>query len=466
MQNRSDYGGAANLLLIMKLRHSLTILIAGASALYLTSCGDEGSDQAPPSGNGDQAAAPEQSGAPAQVSAAPAQASSTFSTADITPWLVSKLGVEKYAQITDLDLGKADDKGLYHGNATISLNDDLYRKDFPPAEFNEERKLINSAANRANAPESFYMMQVGAPLEYITEEDRAAKPLPENLTNQLNALTELAQAPVYVLHLAANTTKRVPISYRAEFKDNAWQFSEFSFDGADMTQELNFTSFIPKAELPEGAAVLTPEFSASRKDEIRRLADAFNTEATAYIQTREEAARASLVQREAKSEEEARAVAEQAAAEEAGKQEWKEYCTKAFAKGALFRGEWVRGGRFGQLSLLVADVSVLDQSIQFFGSIFDTKLPAASLQVEGRCDLTKDENGASTVRITIYDGMYDPDQPTAEVYDAKDGYLELKLMPDGKLEGSMGCLSWQQDAAKLFNIKLSAQEPEKKASGK
>lgn len=447
----------------MKLRHSLTILIAGASALYLTSCGDEGSDQTPPANNGEQASSPEQAGAGTQ---APAQAPTTFSAADITPWLVANLNVEKYAQITDLDLGQADDKGLYHGSVTISLNDDLYRKDFPPAEFNEERKLINSSANRANAPEASYMIQVGAPLEYITEEDRAAKPLPENLANQLNAMTELAQAPVYVLQVAANTTKRVPVSYRAEYKDGAWQFSEFSFDGADMTQELNFTSFLPKSELPEGAAVLTPEFSTARKAEIRRLADTFNAETTNYIKTREEAARASLTERQSKAEEEARAAAEKAAAEQAGKQAWKEYCTKSFAKGSLFRGEWMRGERFGQLSLLVADVSVLDQSIQFFGTIFDTKLPAASLQIEGRCELTQDENGASIVRVTIYDGMYDPDQPTAEVYDAKDGYLELKLMPDGKLEGSMGCLSWQQDAAKLFTIKLSAQEPEKDASKK
>lgn len=447
----------------MKLRHSLSILIAGASALYLTSCGDEGSDQTPQSGENAQAQA--QTGEAAQP-AAPAQTPSTFTAADITPWLTANINVAKYAQITDLDLGKADDKGVYHGSATISLNDDLYRKDFPPAEFNEERKLINSSANRANAPESFYMMQVGAPMEYITEEDRAAKPLPENLAQQLNSLTELAQAPVYVLQMAANTTKRIPVSYRAEFKDGAWQFSEFSYDGADMTQELNFTSFIPKAELPEGASVLTPEFSAARKEEIRRLANTFNAAATAYIQSREEAARASLVQREAKSEEEARAAAEQAAAEQAGKQAWKEYCTKSFAKGSLFRGEWIRGDRFGQLSLLVADVSVLDESIQFFGSLFDTKLPAASLQIEGRCELAKDESGASVVRITIYDGMYDPDQPTAEVYDAKDGYLELKLMPDGKLEGSMGCLSWQQDAAKLFNIKLTAQQPEKQSAKK
>lgn len=436
-----------------------TVLMAGATALFLTSCSDEGKDQAQPGSDTTQTATTSE-----QASTAP-QEPKTFAAADITPWLITNLRVDKYAQITDLQLGKADENGVYHGMATISLNEDMYRKDFPPAEFNEERKLVNEAANRANAPESTYMLQVGAPPEYITEEDRAAKPLPENLATQLNTMTELAQAPVYVLQLAANSTKRIPISYKAEFKDNAWQFTDFGFDGADVTQELNFTSFIPQSELPEGAAILTPEFSATRKNEIRRMADSFNTDATAYIQTREQAARATLTQRAAKAEEDARIAAEKAAAEQANLQEWKNFCAKSFAKGAIFRGEWVRDNRFGQLSLTVSDVSVLDESIQFFGSIFDTKLPAASLQIEGRCELQRDENGAAAVHITIYDGMYDPDQPTAEVYDAKDGYLELKLSPNGQLEGSMGCKSWQ-DAAKLFTIKLLTQEPEKKTEKK
>ena len=72
----------------------------------------------------------------------------------------------------------------------------------------------------------------------------------------------------------------------------------------------------------------------------------------------------------------------------------------------------------------------------------------------GRCELTPKEDGSVQVDIAIYDGQYDPDQPTAEVYDAKDGMLSLQLSKDGKLTGIMSCTSWSANPEKAFKINM------------
>ena len=71
-----------------------------------------------------------------------------------------------------------------------------------------------------------------------------------------------------------------------------------------------------------------------------------------------------------------------------------------------------------------------------------------------QAQLTQTEQGAK-VSITIYDGQYDPDQPTAEVYDAKDGQLVLYLNAEGKLTGVMTCAAWGVESEKAFRINLS-----------
>ena len=126
----------------------------------------------------------------------------------------------------------------------------------------------------------------------------------------------------------------------------------------------------------------------------------------------------------------------------------------------LFSGEWIRDKRFGELSLHIQQTRKFDNSIQFIGTIFDTKLPEASLDIAGRCELTPTENGTTQVDITICDGQYDPDQPTAEVYDAEDGILSLQLSKDGKLTGIMSCVTWSTTPEKAFQISLSPAEKE------
>ena len=130
-------------------------------------------------------------------------------------------------------------------------------------------------------------------------------------------------------------------------------------------------------------------------------------------------------------------------------------CANLLAEGQEFAGEWTRNDRFGELTLVINQSKlVTDEAIQFMGAIYDTKLPEACLDIEGRCELAPTEQG-SAVKVVIYDGQYDPDQPTAEVYDAKDGQLLLFLSTDGKLTGTMGCAAWGTDSDKTFRINLA-----------
>lgn len=77
------------------------------------------------------------------------------------------------------------------------------------------------------------------------------------------------------------------------------------------------------------------------------------------------------------------------------------------------------------------------------------------MDIYGRCDFTKNEDGTSRVDITIYDGVYEEDKPTAEVYDASDGIMQLTLDADGNISGIMTCVSWKNNPEKAFKITLS-----------
>ena len=75
--------------------------------------------------------------------------------------------------------------------------------------------------------------------------------------------------------------------------------------------------------------------------------------------------------------------------------------------------------------------------------------------------MVRDENGVSKVDVTLYDGAYDPDEPTAEVYDAADGRLILTVSKDGVLSGVMTCASWTETPERSFAVRLTLQ-PKKK----
>lgn len=345
-------------------------------------------------------------------------------------------------------------------NLTMTLNENLYARESAPAAFNKEREAVNEAANAAMKPESVYLLQVGATTDLISDEDRQAKTLPENLQNALNEMKELADAAVYRKVASAGDEISVPATCKAVYTEGAWKFTDIMPDTTALLAKADFTTETEVTE--QGASVLTPEFEEERKAELAEKVKAFNEAAAPYILSREEAARATLTQHQAAAQEEAARIAEQDAAAEAAQKAWADACAAAISDGKNFAGEWTRANRFGEMTLHIEQAKRFDDSIQFFGTVYDTKLPAACLDIAGRCELSASNDGAK-VDITIYDGQYDPDQPTAEVYDARDGLLVLHLDKDGKLSGVMTCASWGTESEKAFKIKLSPKAADTKS---
>ncbi len=360
------------------------------------------------------------------------------------------------------ELPRKNDDGSLEIAATLvlTLSENMYARESAPAAFNKEREGVNAAANAAMQPESLYLLQVGATTDMITDADRAARPLPENLQAPINELKELADSSVYTIASPAGAEVNVPATMRASYADGAWKFENVN---ADTTALVAMSDLSAESKLQaENAPILTPEFEEARKAEIAEKVAAFNALAEPYIKGREEAARATLTQNQAAAEEAAARAAEQDAAAEANRQEWIAACRNAFDSGKMFAGEWSRGKSFGTVTLKLDMVKTFDDSVQFYGSMYDTKLKEASIQLEGRCELAPEENCAK-VNITLYDGSYDPDQPTAEVYDSDDGMMTLTLSKDGRLQGVMTCASWADKPDKAFNVKFApaAPEPEK-----
>ncbi len=344
----------------------------------------------------------------------------------------------------------------------LTLNEELFTRENAPAAFNAERLAVNDSLNRAMLPESVYLMQVGAPTEMLTDTDRVAKPLPEDLQAAANELKELAEASVYRSLAPAGQSVEVSARFKATLNpENKWDFAEVQLDNAALVA---LEAGIARSTLLEGAPVITPDFEEARKADIRAKIAAFNDAATPYIASREENARTRLAEHRAQKEEELKRATEQAEAEAFARQAWADRCAKYIADGKRFAGEWTRDNRFGELTISITKAKRLDNSIQFYGTLFDTKLPAASLDIEGRCDLTMGDK--AQVDITIYDGQYDPDQPTAEVYDSNDSIMVLHLSPEGALEGVMSCLSWKEEPEKAFNIKLAPAKEEKKGGSR
>ena len=424
-----------------------------ASTTLLTSCFDEIKQmiQGEP--------APAEQAAPAEPVAPPAPTQP--SNEEISRMLMEQMSDCTVANAGELTCGEpqknADSSISMSTTLKMVVKEDLFVRETAPAAFNKEREAVNEAANTAMKPESVYLFQIGATTDLITEADRAAKPLPEHLQAPLNELKELADSSVYRKVVNTGDTVEITATFSATYVDGVWQFSNIAVNNAALIELNDYTA---QSALPQGASILTPEFEESRKATIREKVAAFNALADPYIKGREEAARATLTEHQARAEEEARRITEQAAAEEAARQESINAFVQNLSDDKLFAGEWTRDKRFGELSLHIEQAKKFDNAIQFIGTIFDTKLPEASLDIAGRCELTPSENGTTQVDIAIGDGQYDPDQPTAEVYDAHDGMLSLQLSKDGKLTGTMSCTSWANTPEKAFQINLSPKEKE------
>lgn len=398
--------------------------------------------------------APAEQPAPAEPATPPAPTQPTND--EITRMLVEQMSGCEAATAGELTCSEPQKNQDSSINMTAKLKmvvkEDLFTKETAPAAFNKEREAVNEAANTAMKPEAIYLFQVGATTDLITDADRAAKPLPENLQAALNELKELADSSVFRKVVNAGDTIETSASFTATYADGVWQFSNIVVDNAAL---LALNEYTAQSALPQDAPVLSPEFEENRKALIREKVAAFNQLAEPYIKGREEAARATLTEHQARAEEEARRITEQAAAQEAARQESINSFVQILTDNKRFAGEWTRDNRFGEISLNIEQAKKFDNAIQFIGTIYDTKLPEASLDIAGRCELNPAEDGTTQVDISIYDGQYDPDQPTAEVYDAKDGMLSLRLSKDGKLSGIMSCTSWANSPEKAFKINMT-----------
>ncbi len=432
-------------------------LLAAATLATIPSCKDEGGNEAAIQ----QPAATE---TPQPEPAKPAVPSEEEVAAMLTAQLGESAIAAPGAVIIDSCTAQEDGSYAMTARLALALREDLFTRENAPAAFNNERMAVNESLNRAMLPESVYLMQVGAPTDMLTDADRAAKPLPEDLQAASDVLKELAEASVYRSLAPAGQAVEVNASFKAvPGAEGGWEFADVVLDN---TALLSLESGIARSALAEGAAIITPEFEETRKAELREKIAAFNEAAAPYIKGREEAARTRLAEHHAQAEEELRRAGEQAEAEAKARQAWEQRCTQFIAEGKQFAGEWTRDNRFGELTLRISRTNRHDNAVHFIGTIFDTKLPAASLDIAGRCDLTQGADKAH-VDITIYDGQYDPDQPTAEVYDADDSLMVLQLSPEGVLDGVMSCLSWKDTPEKAFKIHLSpSKEKEKGRSGR
>lgn len=343
------------------------------------------------------------------------------------------------------------------------VKENLFTKQTAPEAFNELRKGVNDALNAAAKPDSVYLLQVGGTTEMLTDADRAAKPLPEDMQAKANELRNLAEGSVWVQTKPAGEELEVLVRASARYEEGAWHYADVEVEDADLRA---LDSFKPESAVTaDGGFILTPESEQARKADIAAKIDEFNAAAEPYINSREDAARNRLAEEQAAAEEQARKAAEEQAAAEALRKQWTDACAAAITEGKDFAGEWTRANRFGELTLHIETAKTFDNSIQFIGTLYDTKLPEASLDIAGRCDLTENADGAH-VDITIYDGRYDPDQPTAEVYDAHDGLLSLSLTQDGKLTGIMSCAAWGENSEKAFKVSLSPKAAPKKEERK
>ena len=347
---------------------------------------------------------------------------------------------------------KDDGRVSVTARAMISVEENLYSTEDAPAIFNTERKEINDALNRAMLPESAYLLQVGADPAGITEEDRAAKPLPKDLQKLADEIKSLAERSVYRLLTPAQTTVEIPASMIASRADGRWTMSDISFD----TQPLrSLLSLIPERALPQDAMVATDGFEEKQRALMREKTEAFNAAAKPYIDGRETAARTRMLEARARRDEAVKAAQQEAAACEERRKAWENACAKFFFDSAAYTGEWKRGDAFGKFTLRISRAEKYPDSVQFIGTLSDTDLPQAEMRIVGHCESAPKNGDPIPCVVHVYNGRYDPDVATAEVFDKQDGILRLSLTEDGALTGKLTCESWDKEPEKAFDVRLN-----------
>ena len=336
--------------------------------------------------------------------------------------------------------------------ALISIEENLYRREEAPTVFNEERKDINDAANLAMLPNAHYMLQVGAPTEDIREEDRLLRPLPDELQKLADEMKSLAESPVYRLRTPAKTLVEIPVSMRAELQNDQWIFSELRFDTTPLRVMLSLTA---ESSLPAHIGIAGEGYEAQQRALLRQKIEAFNDAARPYIAAREDEARRQMLEGQTARELALKKAEEEAAHLAACREAWEKTGSALLKEGSVFNGEWKRADAFGRVSLRISRIQAFPESVQFIGTLSDPDLPQAELQITGRCEAPAAPDAPFPCTVHIFNGRYDPDVPTAEVFDAPDGLLRLNLSADGVLSGILTCESWGADSEKAFHVTLN-----------
>ncbi len=345
-----------------------------------------------------------------------------------------------------------DGSQLILAEVPVRVRERLLQLEETPSVLNELRKASNEAINNSVRPDSGYLIQAGAPTSVLIDEDRQAKPLPPELDSIAKQLKSLAEESVYVVTYEQDAIIPLEAKIRlVQSPNKVWVISDLDIDDRPL---IALKDSVRVTAQDGKHTILTPEWLEKRKAAISTLCEQFKQLSTPYIAQREEMARKLLVERISNYEEQRLAVIEKATQQEQARLARKLHIANSLQSGGNYTGEWTRDTQFGKLTLQIDKAELLDESIQFVGAIFDTDLPEARLDVAGRFDLAQPD-GNVPVSITIYDGQYDPDQPTAEVYDAKDGALSLELNEKNQLVGIMNCLSWGKDSERNFTVKLS-----------
>lgn len=439
---------------------ALTSLAASmlASCDKINSSGNEtaGEQKAQQSENTPQA---EQS--PATVTA-DASALHSVQPIDVLEYYAPRFEKISYLNLTNTEVTTTETaQGTLKVDAVLSLTvcENLYRKSEAPQEFAEARNIINAQLESAKIADSHHLLNLGAQPAMILEDDRKVNELPQELQTLYSEMQALATELCYSLETPKDKQLRVELTMNAERRDNKWVFTNVH-EKEDIVTPLSFLT--PESALPQNAPIITPEFITARVAQIAEKAAAFQNKAQEYNNTRCEALRNELLKRTAQLDENNKKQEAEKQAEAQAEQklkEWGNFCTTLFAPGKKFVGEWVRNDKFGELTIQVDGSTVLENAIHFYGYLYDTKLPQAKIKIAGRCNIIREENGSSNVNVTLYDGAYDPDEPTAEVYDAPDGRLILSLDEKGTLQGEMTRTSWVEMPERNFKLRFTAQTP-------
>lgn len=359
------------------------------------------------------------------------------------------------------DVSVAEDgDSIIVARAQTLVEENLYTQESAPEMLHEERKAANDAINRAMLPEASYLLQAGAGTEDIAEEDRSAKPLPENLQAAADELRRMAEASVYHLHTTAGTVIEIAATLRAHPQGDQWEFTEMNCDMAPLSMLIGK---LAEGSLPEGAVLMRDGSEQELRLAMREKVAAFNEAAKPYISGREEATRKRMLENRTRREEAQRAAEEKAAADAACHELWEKACAERLKEGMVYTGEWKRGEAFGKLALRMSTVQRYPDSLQFVGLLYNPDMPQAEIQIVGRCEAPSCADGPIPLTVHLYNGRYDPDIATAEVYDSKDGILRLKVdAATGTMAGEMTCEAWADAPDKAFAVSL-APAPQKPA---